>query len=191
MAVVDRALRDADPGDERITQNMMPAYQLVKLCGCLPLALRIVAELLADEPEQSIKGMVEILSDTRGRLGEIAYGDSLAVRSAFDASYQRLPYDQQRLFRLLSLNAGPHFEQRAATALADTPESVTRQALAALRRSHLIQPAPSQACYRFHDLLRLYAVERCTQDDPLPERDAAVGRLLDYYWKPPGSPVII
>ena len=103
VAVVDRALRAANPGDERIPNDMQAAYRLVELCGCLPLALRITAELLADEPERPIAEMVEILSDTRGRLGEIAYGDSLAVRAAFDASYQRLPADQQRLFRMLSL----------------------------------------------------------------------------------------
>jgi len=181
VAVVDRALRAASPGDERIANDMQAANRLVELCGCLPLALRITAELLADEPDQPITVMVEILSDARGRLGEIAYGDSLAVRAAFDASYRRLPEGQQRLFRLLSLNAGPHIRHGAAAALAGDPEPFTRQMLTALRRAHLIQPAPSRGCYRFHDLLRLYAAERCEQHDSPAERDAAICRLLDYY----------
>jgi len=181
VAVVDRALRAANPGDERIPNDMEAANRLVELCGCLPLALRITAELLADEPERPVAEMVEILSDTRGRLGEIAYGDSLAVRAAFDASYQRLPGDQQRLFRMLSLNPGPHVRIGATAALVGIAEALTRQMLVALRRAHLIERAPSQGCYRFHDLLRLYAAERSEQDDqPLANR-AAVSRLLDYY----------
>ena len=181
VAVVDRALRAANPGDERIPNDIEAANRLVELCGCLPLALRITAELLADEPERPIAEMVEILSDTRGRLGEIAYGDSLAVRAAFDASYQRLPGDQQRLFRMLSLNPGPHVRIGVTAALVDTPEPLTRQMLVGLRRAHLIERAPSQGCYRFHDLLRLYAAERSEQDDPPLANDAAVSRLLDYY----------
>jgi tetratricopeptide (TPR) repeat protein len=181
VAVVDRALRAANPGDERIPDDMEAANRLVELCGRLPLALRITAELLADEPERPIAEMVEFLSDTRGRLGEIAYGDSLAVRAAFDASYQRLPGDQQRLFRMLSLNPGPHVRIGATAALAGIPEPLTRQMLVALRRAHLIERAPSQGCYRFHDLLRLYAAERSEQDDPPQANGAAVSRLLEYY----------
>ena len=181
VAVVDRALRAANPGDERIPNDLEAANRLVELCGCLPLALRITAELLADEPERPIAEMVEILSDTRSRLGEIAYGDSLAVRAAFDASYQRLPGDQQRLFRTLSLNPGPHVRIGATAALVGIPEPLTRQMLVALRRAHLIERAPSQGCYRFHDLLRLYAAERSEQDDPPLSNGAAVSRLLDYY----------
>jgi tetratricopeptide (TPR) repeat protein len=181
VAVVDRALRAANPGDKRIPDDTEAAYGLVELCGCLPLALRITAELLADEPDRPVAEMVEILSDTRGRLGEIAYGDSLAVRAAFDASYQRLPGDQHRLFRMLSLNPGPHVRISVTAALVGIPEPLTRQMLVALRRAHLIERAPSQGCYRFHDLLRLYAAERSEQDDPPPANGAAVSRLLDYY----------
>jgi len=181
VAVVDRALRAANPGDERIPDDIEAANKLVELCGCLPLALRITAELLADEPDRPIAEMVEILSDTRGRLGEIAYGDSLAVRAAFDASYRHLPGDQQRLFRMLSLNPGPHVRIGATAALVGIREPLTRQMLVALRRAHLIERAPSQGCYRFHDLLRLYAAERSEQDDPALENSAAISRLLDYY----------
>jgi tetratricopeptide (TPR) repeat protein len=181
VAVVDRALRAANPGDKRIPNDMEAASRLVELCGYLPLALRITAELLADEPERPIAEMVEFLSDTRNRLGEIAYGDSLAVRAAFDASYQHLPADQQRLFRMLSLNPGPHIRINATAALADIPEPLTRQMLVALRRAHLIERAPSEGCYRFHDLLRLYAAECREQDESQLTNGAAVSRLLDYY----------
>lgn len=147
------------------------AAELAELCGHLPLALCITAELLADQPDSAAE-LVGILRDARSRLGELAYGDSAAVRAAFDASYQRLPADQARLFRLLSVHPGPHFSRETAAALIGEPIDITRHLLDGLRRAHLIEPG-----YRFHDLLLLYAREQCQPD----ERAPAIERLLDFY----------
>ncbi|MGX7826092.1 NB-ARC domain-containing protein [Actinokineospora sp. 24-640] len=135
VAVLTDALRAA--GDA-IIDDPAVAAELAALCGHLPLALRITAELLADQPE-SAGELVGILRDTRSRLGELAYGDSAAVRAAFDASYQRLPADQARLFRLLSVHPGPHVSRAAASALVAEPVDVTRRLLDGLRRAHLIE----------------------------------------------------
>jgi tetratricopeptide (TPR) repeat protein len=173
VAVLNDALRAA--GDATIDDPAVAA-ELATLCGHLPLALRITGELLADQPD-SAGELVGILRDTRSRLGELAYGDSAAVRAAFDASYQRLPADQARLFRLLSVHPGPHFSREAASALVAEPVDVTRHLLDGLRRAHLIEPATGPGRYRFHDLLLLYAAQRC---EPY-ERPAAIDGLLDFY----------
>jgi tetratricopeptide (TPR) repeat protein len=173
VAVLNDALRaagDATIGDPAI------AAELATLCGHLPLALRITAQLVADQPE-SAGELAGILRDTRSRLGELAYGDSAAVRAAFDASYQRLPADQARLFRLLSVHPGPHFGRQAASALVAEPLDVTRHLLDGLRRAHLIEPASEPGRYRFHDLLSLYAAQCCRAE----ERSAAVDGLLEFY----------
>lgn len=173
IAVLNEALRAADG---RTIEDPAVAAELANLCGHLPLALRITAELLADQPDSAAE-LVDILRDTRSRLGELAYGDSAAVRAAFDASYQHLPADQARLFRLLAVHPGPHFSRAAAAALAGEPIDVTRRLLDGLRRAHLIEPAAGSGRYRFHDLLLLYAKERT---EPA-ERPAAIERLLGAY----------
>jgi tetratricopeptide (TPR) repeat protein len=180
-SVIEDALRAADPGDDRVGADHETAVALAELCGRLPLALRITAELLADLPQESLGELVEIFSDARSRLGELAYGDSVAVRVAFDASYRRLPADQARLFRLLSLHPGPHLDREAAGMLAATTPDDTRHLLDGLRRAHLVATMTGKGRYRFHDLIRLYATEACEREESAADRAAAVERLVDGY----------
>lgn len=178
--IVHQALRTINPADQRIAEDPAAAA-LVRLCGYLPLALRIIAELLADQPERTVTDLVRDLSIVHRRLTELAYSDSLAVRAAFDQSYRHLPAEQARLFRLLSLNLGPHTDVGAAAVLAHESIATTRHLLNGLRRSHLIRPATTPDSFRFHDLLHIYARERCEQDEQPADRETATDRMLDYY----------
>lgn len=181
IAVLAQALTAADPGDRRAAAEEADAAELVQLCGGLPLAVRITAELLADQPQQPIRELIRSLAAARDRLGELAYGDSVAVRLAFDASYRRLPADQARIFRLASLHPGPYFGVGVLQALADVPHDTARHVAADLRRAHLLQAVASPDGYQFHDLVKLYAGQRCTVDDSPDQQAAATDRLVVYY----------
>lgn len=181
VAVVAQALDTARPGDARITDEPDATAALVSLCGYLPLALRIAAELLADQPQRPIADWVTILAHTRDRLDELAYGDSVGVQVAFDASYRHLPSKQARVFRLVALHPGPDVAVGAVSAVTELSEPAARRAVEGLRRAHLLQPVTVPGRYGFHDLMRLYALRRLEADQPQNERTAAVGRLLDYY----------
>jgi tetratricopeptide (TPR) repeat protein len=183
VAVVTQALRMARPSDDRIIAEPDAAAELVRLCGCLPLALRIAAELLADKPDQPVRDLVGILAEATERLDELAYGDSVGVRVAFDTSYRQLPADHALVFRRMGLHPGPQLSAAAAAALAGTSETAARRLADALRRAHLIQPAAVSGYYRLHDLLHLYALRCCQAEDEPAEREAAVDRLLAYYWE--------
>ncbi|MFT7835021.1 tetratricopeptide repeat protein [Saccharothrix sp. BKS2] len=172
--LVRTAVRTRDPGRELDG----PVERLAELCGRLPLALGIAAVLLAEDEDLSAADLVELLHDEVGRLDGLDYGGDHAVRAAFDLSYRRLPEPQRRLFRLLSLNPGPRVGAEAAAALVDLPLSRVKPLLAALKRGHVLEPAgPGRV--RFHDLLRLYAVECRVRDEP--DAAAALDRLLDHY----------
>lgn len=181
VAVIAQALRLAHPGDDRIIAEPDAAAELTRLCGGLPLALRIAAELLADKPDQPISELVSILAETTDPLDELAYGDSVGVRVTFDASYQNLRFGHARVFRLAALHPGPLISIAAVAALAGMTEAMARRLLDGLRRAHLIQSAAAPASYRFHDLLRLYARLRCGAEETPADQDAAVDRLLAYY----------
>ncbi|WP_433263976.1 ATP-binding protein [Actinosynnema sp. CS-041913] len=176
VALVDAAVRAAHPDDDRVTPET--AAELVRLCGRLPLALSIVAAILAADPEQPISELVDALRNASTRLGELAYGDSAGVHAAFELSYHRLNPAEARLFRLLSLNPGRQIGVLAAAALADLPERDTAKLLANLRRAHMVEPGEPRGWFRCHDLLRLYAEEQTHGE---PDRDAALVRLLDHY----------
>ena len=98
------------------------------------------------------------LADETRRLDELRLGD-VAVRSAFEVSYAELGSPAvARVFRLLGLMDGPDFAVAAARALTDVQD--VEELLAELADAHLVEePVPGR--FALHDLLRLFARERC------------------------------
>ncbi|GAA3440266.1 ATP-binding protein [Kutzneria kofuensis] len=181
VGVMAQALEAAMPGDTRVADEPQEAIRLAQLCEGLPLALRIVAELLADRPRHGIGRLVRTVGAATDRLDMLSYGESVAVRAAFDTSYLRLPRTLARLFRLLSLHPGPHIGVGAVAALANVSENEACRLAEGLCRAHLIEPSIVPDCYRFHDLVRLYSGQCCETDEQPADRAAAVSRLLGYY----------
>ncbi|WP_027345434.1 AfsR/SARP family transcriptional regulator [Hamadaea tsunoensis] len=149
---------------------------LAAACGYLPLALRIAAANLADQPGKPI---ADYVSQLRGgdRLAALAIdGDQdSTVRAAFDQSYARLTAPAARLFRLLGMVTGPDIPLPAAAALADLPLDTTETLLRRLTAAHLVQER-ADGRYSLHDLLRLYAYS--LRD---PETPGARQRLIGWY----------
>lgn len=154
---------------------------LAELCGYLPLALRIVAAKLQAEPYGTVADMAARLRE-RGRLASLGFGNGseTAVRAAFDLSYESLPEDQQRAFRLLGLVPGVDVGPDTAAALFDVDQATAAELLDGLAACHLAGK-PDRDRYQLHDLLRDYANELCRSVDNKPTCDAAVDRLLTYY----------
>jgi predicted ATPase len=120
VELLRRAIQVARPGDQRVTSHPGDARQIAEACGGLPLALRIAAALLADNPGKPLAAMASELHDQADRLAELSYGSD-ALTTVFDLSYQLLPSELARLFRLLSLNPGPDIATAAAAALGGLP----------------------------------------------------------------------
>ena len=175
------ALDAANEDDRRIHDEPAAAAALAKLCGHLPLALWLTAQLLADKRWQPIRDLVRQFAATRDRLGELKYGESLGVRVAFDTSYRRLPAVQARLFLLAALHPGPFVSVEAVAAMAGLSEVDVRHELDDVRRAHLMQFAAVNDAYRCHDLVRLYATQHCETELTQQERDEATDRLLDHF----------
>jgi DNA-binding SARP family transcriptional activator/tetratricopeptide (TPR) repeat protein/DNA-binding XRE family transcriptional regulator len=168
-------------GEERVAAEPRAARELAEVCGLLPLALRIAAANLADQPGQSIAGHVARLRQG-DRLAELAVdGDpQAAVGTAFDCSYATLDAGAQRLFRLLGLVPGPEVTPPGAAALVGMPVGQAARLLERLAGAHLLEPrAPGR--FGFHDLLRRYAHQRVQDEDGEPERQSATSRLYSWY----------
>ncbi|MGH3685099.1 MAG: ATP-binding protein [Pseudonocardiaceae bacterium] len=165
---------------ERAEAEPDAAIALVHQCARLPLALRVAAELAVARPARSLVTLVVELADEQRRLRLLdAGGDPrTAVRGVFFWSYQHLPADAARAFRLLGLHPGPDLDPYAAAALTDTGRDQAHQLLDLLTRAHLIQYT-STGRYGMHDLLRAYA--RDLSDDSDDERREALTRLFDHY----------
>ncbi|MEV0624233.1 tetratricopeptide repeat protein, partial [Nonomuraea sp. NPDC050404] len=184
-----RTALQAGRTDPRVDADSEPLREIAWLCGRLPLALQIIAALLRAEPGRPLAEMAAELADAQQRLDALDSGDRdqhgrpLAVRAAFDLSYQHLLADQPEqalLFRLLPLNPGPDISLQAAATLSGASEPVTRRQLAALTRAHLLT-IPITGRWGMHDLVRLYADQHGRAQAANDEREQALDRLLKLY----------
>lgn len=179
-AVLDQALRHArGTNDTRFTDDAEAATVIARLCAGLPLALRIAAAILAAAPTRPAASLAAALQAKHTRLDKLARPDR-AVRASFDLSYQHLPPDQARLFRLLPLNPGPDLSTDATAHLAATDPDQTEELLQHLAEAHLIEPALVWGRWRMHDLIRAYTRGLAAQDGSEAQQNAAY-RLLRYY----------
>ena len=149
------------------------------LCGCLPLAIAMVARQLHHHPAWTAAGRAAELAAAAGRL-ELMTTEDLSVAAAFDLSYAGLTAGQQRLFRRLGLHPGDSIDAYAAAALDGTGLDAARRGLEALYDQCLLTE-PAAGRYRMHDLIRAHARALAGRLDPDRDRDQATGRLLDYY----------
>lgn len=164
-------------GDRLLRQEAV-ARRLVGLSGGRPLTLRIMAETLAANPDVPLAALVEHFAEEHGRLGRLARGDepSASLHALFETSYQALPAEAARMFRLLGLFSDESITVSSAAELTGTTEPEAAGTLRLLARRHLLVETGRDA-YRFHELMRLFAAE-CAEREPLTHRSAAVARLL-------------
>jgi tetratricopeptide (TPR) repeat protein len=168
-------------GRQRVDAEPAAAAELARSCAHLPLALRIAAADLALNRQRTIAEQVARMAGN-DRLSTLqVHGDEqVAVRAAFELSYDAQPAGARRMFRLLGLVAGPDVTADAAAALAGTTPERAASMLDRLAAANLLaQSDPGR--YTCHDLLCRYAAERARAEEPAAERDAATGRLNDWY----------
>lgn len=166
-------------GADRIDAEPGAAAEIAALCGHLPLALRIAAANLVARPTCTVQDFAAELrqGNLLARL-EIHGDDEAAVRGAFELSYAALPAAQ--LFRLLGLVPGADFDAGVASALGDVPVDEAARLLDQLTAANLVRRGASTR-FQFHDLIRLYATERCHVDEDAASARAAVERLYRFY----------
>ncbi|MET8862727.1 NB-ARC domain-containing protein [Nonomuraea sp. NPDC004580] len=130
-------------------------YEVVARCGSLPLAVRIAAERLRSRPTWGVRDLLERLAGDR--LAELAAGRH-DVAAALDRSYERLPAELRRAYRLLGARtgAGANVDPRTAAALLGTSAPHAERLLERLLDAHLLREA-APGRYRFHDLVRDHA----------------------------------
>lgn len=157
--------------------------EVAKLCGYLPLALRIAGARLASRPAWKIAWFANRLSDENRRLDLLKAGD-LEVRASFGLSYRGRDGAEQRAFRMLGLLPADFTAWNLAT-LIDTDADEAEQLLEQLVDAVLVDIAGVDATglirYRLHDLLRAFARECLLETEPPDVREAALARLADQY----------
>lgn len=161
-------------GAERVTAEAEAARELVRLCGRLPLALRIVGAELAGLPHRDLARLAARLGDERSRLDVLD-----GVRAGLRLGYRSLPGDARALLRGLAALDAPDFAAWTAAAVLDGPLDTTEEVLDALAAAHLLEVAgrdeAGQLRYRMHDLVRAFGRDLAGAEE------AATRRVLSYW----------
>ncbi|WP_268966895.1 AfsR/SARP family transcriptional regulator [[Actinomadura] parvosata] len=167
------ALLGGVAGHDRVGAEPEAAARIVRLCGYLPLALRIAGSRLARKRGWTLGHLAGRLSDERRRLDELSAGD-LAVRGSLALGYRGLPDRERRILRRLGALSAPDF---APWVLGADLEPLVE---AGLLQSRGLDEA-GQERYGWHDLTRLYAAERLAEEDggPAGVLAAMAGEILE------------
>lgn len=166
-------------GDKRALTEPDATDEVLRLCGCLPLAVKIAAARLRHRTSWTVSHLASLLRDEHQRLKELET-DDLSVAPAFSLSYEHLTTDDRLTFRTLGVAPGVDIEPHAAGALLGCAPKDAENKLENLVDAHLLQqPVPSR--YSFHDLLRTHAAGLAAKTDTEADRHAALTRLFDHY----------
>lgn len=176
----------ADPDAAELFRSIVTASQMdlsgedeavqdvVRLCGGMPLALRIAAALRVRHHPRSTAELARLL-DAQGPAA-YAFGDESLART-LETGLAPLGVAPRRLFADLGLLPLPTFGTWTAAALSDDP-ATGEAALDELAASYLVETLPAPARHRFHDLTREYAHRHGLVERPdRAERDGLLGRV--------------
>lgn len=172
-------LLDGIVGAARTRAEPESAAAILRFCGHLPLAIRVVGTRLTHRRGWTLRTMADRLRDERHRLDELRMGD-LAVRASVNLSYDLLTPAAALAFRRLGLLGPVRWPGWVVGALLGRESA--DDVLDTLVDAHLVElvgPDETGAPrYRLHDLLRCYAAELASTEAGA---RGAVARVLAGY----------
>ncbi|GIH08907.1 hypothetical protein Rhe02_69740 [Rhizocola hellebori] len=157
------ALMEQLLGIDRVRAEPAAVRRLAKMCGYLPLALRVAAARLTVRRDLPVGAFVERLADQRQRLDELRI-DDLDVRASLEISYRQLIIGDQpdrcalRAFLLIGASPQPELEVAKAATLLEMSTAEVDRAMERLVDAGLVESiGPGR--YRMNNLVWLLAQE--------------------------------
>jgi tetratricopeptide (TPR) repeat protein len=154
--------RDLDEMPEKDARDLLlriasrigdAADEIARLCGCLPLALRLAGSALAERPDLSPTEYIRRRREGREKLEP--------VEASLQTSYDLLTEGLRRLWRLLSVFPDT-FDTEAVAAVWGLEKDDAGSDLGELVRCSLVDWEDTEGRYRLHDLAREFAGEKIT-----------------------------
>ncbi len=144
----------------------------------LPLAVCVAGAYASCRPRRPLARLAADLNVQQRRLATLS-ADDLSVSAAFDTTYDALPAEVARGYRLLSAIPGADFGVPVAAACIDGDTGLASDLLDALSGASLLQEADDQR-FRYHDLVKLHAFA-LGRAQPGGELEAAAARAITWY----------
>lgn len=177
--------------DRNIQQKLSRTETLVELCGCLPLALRLVGSLLSDYTEDEL---IESLKAKPLDVLREDESDGNSVEKAIKTSFDLLNKTEQDALVLMSVFPGSFNANAVKAVMASCMNSNVQplSVLRSLKNRSLVQQSASYR-YEIHPLIQSYAKKVGQEKCPSPLLDRGeeltcvhfISRLsdnADMYW---------
>jgi tetratricopeptide (TPR) repeat protein len=170
----------------RVSNDLKTARQIVELCGCLPLAIRIAGATLKMQlwENQTLAAFRDELAKEETRLAKLenekvekTHPGQGRVRPSFNLSYRALTLESQQLFRWMGGMPVIDFGVPLAASVMEAEETSINIRLGGLVDAQVLERYGER--FQFHDLMRLFAQE---QLDSV-EREITLDRALNWYCK--------
>jgi tetratricopeptide (TPR) repeat protein len=139
------------------------AGEIARLCGNLPFALRLAANVIAERRNIKPADYARHLADTQKRLE--------LIEASLSLSYEILNEEQQMRWRMLAVFPDS-FDEAATAAVWEVEYERSREMLGEMIALSLVEWNEAAGRYRLHDLARVFAESRLKET----ERDG--GRRL-------------
>jgi DNA-binding SARP family transcriptional activator/tetratricopeptide (TPR) repeat protein/DNA-binding XRE family transcriptional regulator len=165
--------------DQAATVQTRDAVREVsRLCGGLPLALRLAAARRITDPNTDLAQIAAQLGGTGLRLDTLR-SPGRAIRRLLESSYAELPPGIARALPLVTLIPGRDFSLAVAARALDEPLAQTRASLDGLCYASLLLSS-GQGRFQLHDIVAEFGQELLSQA-PAEQRRAAQQRILRWY----------
>ena len=172
-------LLDRVVGTDRAAAEPSAARAIVRLCGQLPLAVRIAGARLAARPQWQFSRLVDRLGVQHRVLHELTLGD-LEVRGSLALSYDGLAGRERAALRRLGLLGVSTFGGWLLGPLLDCPADEVEEVVERLVDAQLVDVVTSGGGgvlrFQIHDLIRAFARERGDAEESAEEINAACTR---------------
>lgn len=170
---------------QRVEVELTTAREIVKLCGRLPIAIRIAAATLKQQiwARKSLQAYAQELAAESTRLQklenqqiEAAIPGQGNVWASFNLSYRALTEAEQQLFRWAGGLPGVNFGVAVLAAAMERERSQIETGLGQLLEAQVLELRGDNR-FGWHDLMRLFAREQLTES----ERETVLDRGLTWY----------
>lgn len=166
-------------GEDRVADEPRAAARVAELCGGLPLAVGVAAARLVARPRWTIARLAADLERDGQRLEILSMGEDSAVAKVLEGSYQALSPEDAHLYRAMGACPVAWFDLDMVAALLQCESRQAEDRIDALVDANLVEDLNDR--YRFHDLIRLHAMDCAAQLGLAQETESALHRLSDFF----------
>eukprot|EP00118_Oscarella_pearsei_P002126 m.9602 g.9602 ORF g.9602 m.9602 type:complete len:1158 (+) comp21490_c0_seq1:146-3619(+) len=161
------------------------AENLVRLCGCMPIAIQIIGATLKTvfTPEQFLTSLKEASAQATfvaklDSFAETVLSKDSSVTMCFETAFRSLPEDLQEKLTCLSLFRASFTEEEAADVLDAT--DLLETVLLPLEQ-HSLLLSVSKKRFQLHSLIRKFLKERCNRSENAVSFNGARIRFCEFY----------